>query len=606
MSSERTAEEIAAEILERTGGEVRLGLPLGLGKAVRLANALTDLVARTPGAHLSILTALSLQRPPMRQGMAARLLEPASDRIFGAYPDLTYAKMMREGRLPPNIEVSEFFMQAGNWLGNPVAQQSYIAANYTHARDVLMNWRPNVVLELLAEEQGRWSLSCNSDITADLLRFRAEGRMNFLLAGERHAELPFFGGAAEVARDDIDLLLRDPEPYGLFRIPKRPAGPQEHAIGLHVARLIEDGGTLQIGIGAIGDAIAHALILRHEGRATAIQRDCPFTPDGFDQDGPFDAGLYSVTEMLVDGILQLFERGIIRREAMGAAIHAGFFVDCGDFYDRLNALSPERRRQIAMMPVSFTNSLYGQETEKRQARRKARFVNAAMKATCLGGIISDATAGGREVSGVGGQFNFVEQAFALEDARAVITLPATRISGGRVESNIVWDHPHETVPRPYRDIVVTEYGIADLRGRTDAEAVAAMIGIADTRFQAELIEQAKRAGKLPADYEIPPGHGANTPRALHRWLAPHDLPDFPFGSDFDPTEQHILPALSRLKAASGGKMAMARLLAAGLSGQATEGERAALDRMNLAQPRGPREWLEAGLLRGALRSSGAR
>lgn len=605
MSSETTgttAEGIAAEILERTGGDVRLGLPLGLGKAVRLVNALTELVARTPEARLSILTALTLQRPSMSQGMARRLLEPAADRLFGTYPDLTYAKMQREGRLPPNIDVSEFFMQAGSWLGNAHAQQSYMAANYTHARDMLIRWRPNVVLELLAEEEGRWSLSCNPDITADLLRFRDEGRMDFLLAGERHPDLPFFGGAAEVRRDRIDLLLDDPDPYGLFQVPKRPVGPAEHAIGLHVARLVEDGGTLQIGIGAIGDAIAHSLILRHEGRAAAIQRDSPFPPDDFREEGAFAEGLYGVTEMLVDGLLQLFEAGILRREAMGAAIHAGFFVDCGDFYERLRALPRAERDRIAMVPVSFTNALYVQEDEKRQARRKARFVNAAMKATCLGGIVSDVNSAGREVSGVGGQFNFVEQAFALEDARAVLTLNATRTSGGKVHSNIVWEHPHETVPRQYRDVVVTEYGIADLRGKTDAQAVAAMIAIADSRFQEGLAEQAKAAGKLPRDYEIPAGQRANTPRMLLRWLTPHALPEFPFGADFDATERRLLPALSRLKMASGGTVAMARLLAAGMSGHGEADEDACLDRMGLTRPRGARERLEAILLRGALRT----
>lgn len=86
----------------------------------------------------------------------------------------------------------------------------------------------------------------------------------------------------------------------------------------------------------------------------------------------------------------------------------------------------KKRARIQMMPVSFTNPLYGDETAKRAARCKARFVNAAMKATALGGVVSDVTDSGQIVSGVGGQFNFVDQAFALRDARAIITLHSTR------------------------------------------------------------------------------------------------------------------------------------------------------------------------------------
>ncbi|MEY8840804.1 hypothetical protein AB9K41_17410, partial [Cribrihabitans sp. XS_ASV171] len=168
-----------------------------------------------------------------------------------------------------------------------------------------------------------------------------------------------------------------PKPFELFSAVKRPVDDTSHAIGLHVSRLIEDGGTLQIGIGSIGDAVAHALRLRHWGEVEAIHADCPFLlphPAG----EPFETGLYSVTEMLVGGLLTLFEEGIIRREVDGAAIHAGFFVESRDFYRRLREMPRDERQKIAMAPVSFTNQLYGDEEAKRAARVKARFVNGAM------------------------------------------------------------------------------------------------------------------------------------------------------------------------------------------------------------------------------------
>lgn len=601
------AEEISRAILDRTEGEIRLALPLGLGKPVTLVNALTRLVARTPERRLSILTALTLEPPAMSSGMARRFLEPAADRLFGAYPEIEYARMMRDGTLPPNIEVSEFFMLAGRWLSVPQAQRNYIAANYTHAYDRLRDWRPNLVMQLLAEgDEGALNLSCNTDITVDLLRDREAGRLSFLLAGEVNPHLPVMAGEAPVPRQAVDLLMHEESGFELFSVVKRPVGPTEHAIGLHVSRLIRDGGTLQIGIGAIGDAVAHALILRDQGQSPPIHRASPFTPDGLYESGGFSEGLYCVTEMLVDGILQLFEAGIIRREADGAAIHAGFFVDCRDFYTRLRHMPPEARNRIRMMPVSYTNQLYGDEAAKRAARRDARFVNAAMKATLLGGIASDATEGGREVSGIGGQFNFVEQAFALEGARAIITLPATRTTHGRTESNIVWDYPHESVPRAYRDIVVTEYGIADLRGQRDEEVVKRMLRIADARFQDSLAEKAKAAGKLSQDFAIPDGWRVNTPEVVGDWLRPFDLPDFPFSSDFDRTERRLLPALDLLSSTQGSRSGLASLAFTGLRHPRMEEESACLARMGLGRPSGVGERLEALALRGALVRTRAR
>lgn len=597
----RSADAIAQEIITRTGGDIRLALPLGLGKPVTLVNALVHAVAERPDTRLSILTALTLERPDMGQGMAARFLGPAADRLFGRYPPLAYAEMMRNGTLPDNIEVSEFFMQAGRWIGHRDSQRRYIAANYTHAYDVLAEWRPNVMMQLLAPlDENTYSLSSNTDISADLLRARRNGQQDFLLVGETNDNLPAMDGPeARLSRDEVALCLDSGESFDLFSVVKRPVGQAEYAIGLHVARTIPDGGTLQIGIGTIGDAVAHALMLRHAGQLPTLTESSPYPTGSFDEVRPFDTGLYAVTEMLVDGLLQLFEQGIIKREVDGAAIHAGFFVDCRDFYDRLRNLPAEQRGKIQMMPVSYTNQLYGNEPAKRAARTDARFVNSAMKATLLGGITSDITTGAQEVSGIGGQFNFIEQAFALEDGRALITLPATRTKTGKTTSNIVWEHPHESVPRAYRDIIVTEYGIADLRGRRDEDVVARMLAITDSRFQDELLEKAKSAGKVAKDFSIPAAWRVNTPDHLDAWLSPHDLPDFPFGTDFDPVEQRILPALARLSATQGDKVGMARLVLSGMTAPKRPEEMA---RMGLDSPANLSERLEAWALAGALQA----
>ena len=601
----------ARRIVAQTGGDIRLALPLGLGKANTIANALTDLACDDRSIKLHIFTALTLQRPRADSDLQARFLGPAMDRLFGAYTPLDYATRLADGTLPDNIKAQEFFFQAGNWLGNDAAQQGYIAANYTHALYFLMAHRPNVIAQLLARDGDRLSLSCNTDITVDLLRARARGEQDFVFAGEINPHLPFMPGAGELDRNEVDCLLDDPATqFEPFSVPKRPVTAADHAIGLYVAGLVPDGGTLQIGIGSVGDAVASSLILRHRSPEImrAIMAAAPFpSPTSVETDS-FEVGLYGVTEMLVQGILELLKAGVIRREVDGAAIHAGFFLDCRDFYRSLREMPEKERARIQMMPVSFTNQLYGDETAKRAARRDARFVNAAMKATTLGGVISDVTGNGQIVSGVGGQFNFVDQAFALRDARAIITLQSTRESKGKVTSNIVWDHPHETIPRHYRDVIITEYGIADLRGRSDAKCVMAMISIADSRFQPELLDRSKAVGKLPKDAQVPKPHRANTPLRLRTWLAPSimngTLPQFPFGTDFTEVEQHLLGALAILKAKSGSRRKMASLLWRGLAASASDPQRrACLDRLSLEHPRSFADWLTRLAVKGALEAS---
>jgi hypothetical protein len=219
-------------------------------------------------------------------------------------------------------------------------------------------------------------------------------------------------------------------------------------------------------------------------------------------------------------------------------------------------------------------------------------------------VISDGLEDGKVVSGVGGQFNFVTQAFALADARSVLTLQATRWSKGEVESNIVWSFSHETIPRHLRDIIITEYGIADLRGRPDGEVIAQMLSITDSRFQQGLLQMAKHAGKIDKDYEIPEAYRNNSPgrvkRVVSKWRDAGYLPVFPFGSDFTEIEQRLLPALSEMARTRYSKRQMFRLARAGWGADSNAKYDACIQRMGLDQPRGLKERLYRLLLLGAL------
>ena len=590
-------EAIAEDIIRDVGTNLVVGLPLGLGKANHIVNALYARAAADRALSLTFLSALTLEKPKPANLLERRFIAPVIDRLFGGYPDLAYADALHANALPPNIRVIEFFFLAGRWLHAPFAQQHYISANYTHASSYLLARGLNVVTQLVAKRvvdgAARYSLSCNTDTTLDILRARAEGRASFKLVGQVNSELPFMPGAGDLPAEQFSAVLDSPATdFPLFAPPSEPITDTKYAIGLHSAGLIRDGGTLQIGIGQVGDALAQGLIVRHRDNAQFHAIMKRLAPAGearpAPETGSFERGLYGVSEMLFEAFLGLIDAGILKREVDGVLLHGAFFLGPKSFYRALREMTPGQIARIQMMPVSFTNELYGNEDAKRRARLDARFVNNAMMATLMGAVISDGLENGQVVSGVGGQYNFVAQAFALQGARSILTVEATRQAGAKAQSNIRWTYGHETIPRHLRDIIVTEYGVADVRGKTDAEVIAAMLQVTDSRFQAELARQAKEAGKLPKDFEIPAAYRDNLPERIAGALKPARdaglLPSFPFGSDFTDAEQRLIPALQLLQDAQRAPQRLPGLLWQGLTRRPDEADGECLARLGLDRP----------------------
>ena len=586
---------IANDILRDVGTHLVVGLPLGLGKANHIVNALYRRAAANRAIDLTFFSALTLEKPKPSNLLERRFIAPVIERLFGGYPNLAYAEALHAGALPPNIKIIEFFFLAGKWLHVPFAQQHYISANYTHAASYILERGLNVITQLVARRVvdgvTRYSLSCNTDTTLDLLRARAEGRASFRLVGQVNSELPFMPGQGDLAAEEFCAILDSPETdFPLFAPPAEPIGDTKYAIGLHAAGLVRDGGSLQIGIGQVGDALAQGLIVRHRDNAQfheIIKRLAPGTAQS-QESGPFEQGLYGLSEMLFEAFLGLMEAGILKREVDGVALHGAFFLGPKSFYRALREMPAEQLARIQMMPVSFTNQLYGDEKEKRCARVDARFVNNAMMATLMGAVISDGLEDGQVVSGVGGQYNFVAQAFALHGARSILTLEATRRTRGKFESNIRWSYGHATIPRHLRDIIVTEYGVADLRGKSDADVIAAMLAVADSRFQGELARQAKDAGKLPKNFEIPAAHRENFPERIAAALKPARdaglLPTFPFGTDFTAAEQRLIPALQLLQEAQSTPLRLPGMLWQGFARQPDAADKECLARLGLDAP----------------------
>ncbi|MEO7323647.1 MAG: acetyl-CoA hydrolase/transferase C-terminal domain-containing protein [Dokdonella sp.] len=641
-------EDAVESILRRGGNHVAIAAPLGLGKPNHLLNALYRRIKADPSRHLTIYTALSLDTPSAGNDLEQRFLAPFLARQFGAdYPRLDYVVDLKADCLPENIRVQEFYFQSGAMLRSARAQRDYASINYTQvSRDLADGEILHAIVHLVARRGGsggaaRYSLSCNPDVTLDLLdALAARGKPRPLLIAMVHPDLPFLGGDADVDAAFFDSIIDEgTHKQPLFALPRNAVDISEYAIGLHASTLVRDGGTLQIGIGALSDAIVHALLLRH--RRNPEYQEALLALRGIDAKtdplvqrcgglDSFRRGLYGASEMIMDGFMHLRLAGILTRKVYddvdvqralnsgeavdparmrgGHYLKGAFFLGSKEFYAWLRELQGEDYSGLLMSRVSDVNQLYGgrEELDALQ-RRDARFFNTCMIATALGAAASDALDDGRVVSGVGGQYNFVAMAHAIDGGRSVLSLRATRENHGKVESNIRWNYGHTTIPRHLRDIYITEYGVADLRGQSDENCVRAMLAICDARFVDALVTEAIRAGKLPGDFRMPTEWRNNTPAALAARLAPFAqrglLPTFPFGSDFNATELRLLPALLWLKQRVGKLRYLPDLLGAWVAGGSPDDAATCLQRLGLAHPCSLRERVLARIVRAALARS---
>ena len=629
-------------LLARLPGPLHVGAPLGIGKPHRLLNALYGRIERDPARTLHLYTALSLDPPDGGSELEKRFLGPFMSRHFGEdFPRLEYVAAQKRDALPANITVEEFYLQSGALLNSSQAQRHYASLDYTHVARALGDRGVNCIVQKVAvnEDGTRLSLSSNTDLTFDAIdAIVAAGLPRPLLVAEVDPQLPWLGGVAAVGLEFFDIVVAPPGPYPkLFALPRQPVCDADYAIGLYASALVRDGGTLQIGIGALSDALCHALVLRHTDNATyrrvlqALDPELERHPAVIASGGldPLREGLYGCSEMINEGFKRLVETGVIRRKVVdkeslmqrvvdgsasdldrelvdrdGEFLHGAFYLGSPAFYDWLRNRDDDTRHGIGMRRVSEVNELYGgNETLERLQRRQSRFFNTCMMATALGAAVSDGLEDGRVVSGVGGQYNFVAMAHALPDARSILLLRATRGDGGGAESNIRWNYGHTTIARHLRDIYINEYGIADLRGKNDEDCIVAMAGISDARFVHPLLETAKHNRKLRADFTVPEAWSHNTPRrlrdALALFRADGTLPDYPLGSDFTEVEQRLLKALGWLKARTGSTSGKLQTIVAALvSGGVSDDE--AMRRMELEVPKDLKERLYAKLLRHAL------
>ncbi len=707
-------------IIEKFDKKITFCMPIALGKSYQISNEMYRRAKNDPSIDLTFVTALSLEKPTWSNDLERRMMQPLRDRVWKGIPDFDYMLDLRKGALAPNVKMKEFYYKAGSVKSDPMAQQNHYSSNYTHVGRDMMDEDCNILYcHIVAKKEinGKvcYSDSCNADLSLDIKKYipdaKAAGR-KFLHIGHVNNALPFMYGDAVVGGDDYDIILENPEyDTPLFSVPKAPVTTADHMIGLHVSSLVKDGGSLQIGIGSLGDAIAAALIMRNKANwdykkvldAVGVNSNYGDLVDRIGGREPFEEGLYGTTEMLVDAFVELYTAGVIKRkiygnleiqrlvnekvltetltresvkallsqdafqpilkktdfeslqkygvfkEALvwddyaivdgesrystdlreaanldaildhcigeslenGVIAHGGFFIGPNQFYDTLRNMSEKERKLFEMTGVAVLNQLYGDEKLRTLQRKDARFVNAGMIVSIVGNIASDALENGTVISGVGGQYNFVSMAHAIEDARLIMMIRAVKETAQGPKSNVVFNYGYTTVPRHLKDIVVTEYGIADLRGKVDHEVVEALINVADSRFQDELVQKAKKARKLTPDYEIPAQFRNNYPEVIAKKLAHFRqmgngyFDVFPFGCEFTKEEIVLGRSLREFKSKMDKDkiktiMGLAKQMLTGLP----EGSEPYLKRMQLDHPQAFKEKLTQKLVAFALKSSG--
>ncbi|HEX6139276.1 MAG TPA: acetyl-CoA hydrolase/transferase C-terminal domain-containing protein [Candidatus Limnocylindria bacterium] len=305
------------------------------------------------------------------------------------------------------------------------------------------------------DEHGFCSLGTSVDATL------AAARSAKVIVAQLNASMPRTHGDAFIHVSNIDLAVEvDVPPY---EHAEEPLGEVERRIGEHVAELVCDGATLQLGIGAIPAATALAL------------RD------------KRDLGVH--TEMFTNAVMDLVECGAITgaaKEINRFKIVSAFLMGDRRLYDFV-----DDNPMIELRPVDYTN-----DTAVIRRFRRMVAINSAIQIDVTGQVVADSI-GKRMFSGVGGQMDFIRGAALAPEGRAIIALPATA-AGGTISRIVpVLDEGAGVVTtRAHVWTVVTEFGVAELHGRSIAERARALIGIAHPDFRDELSARAHRAHQL--------------------------------------------------------------------------------------------------------------
>ncbi len=316
----------------------------------------------------------------------------------------------------------------------------------------------------LPDKQGYCSLGVSVDYAWGALE-----RPPRVIIAEINPNMPRTQGRTAIHISQIDYIVEVDEP--LFELEQFPITEVEKTIGGYVAELVEDGTTLQVGYGGVSEAVLYFLKDKK------------------------DLGIH--TELVPEGIKDLIECGAVTNAKK--SIHQGkvlctFHGGTKKLYDWL-----DNNPLFEMQPVDYTN-----DPKVIILNRKLVAINAALQVDLYGNVYADVLGLQDQYTGAGGQLDFAVGCAITGDAKFITVLPAT--TGNDTFSRIV-AHPSletenvlasqiPTVPRYYADYVVTEYGVAHLKGKSNRERAKSLIQIAHPDFRSVLRKKAKQLGLL--------------------------------------------------------------------------------------------------------------
>lgn len=402
---------------------------------------------------------------PTAAAEAPKLLEALSEQRRG-FRDVKVSQILpirKHGYFDPStmshVRHQAYFFGPASRGGGQAGWIDYSASNFSEMPEMIRRGlKPADVVFASAspmDTHGYFSLGLAADYTMAAI---SKARV---VALEVNPNVPFTNGDCMVHISQVSALIESEEPVIEVGLPK--IGAVQEAIGKYVADMIPDGATLQIGYGAIPDAVVMQLTNKH------------------------DLGVH--TEMLGDGILTLIEAGVVTNRLKNVnrgKILATFALGSRKLYDFMH-----RNPAVELHPSDITNDpwLAGQN-------QNLIAINATMQID-LAGQCGSETLGWTPVSGTGGQTDFVRAANRSEGGKAFIVLPSTAKddSISRIVPTLT---PGAHVSTSKNDInyVVTEFGVAQLRGKTARQRAEALIAISHPNFRGELREEAKRMNLL--------------------------------------------------------------------------------------------------------------
>jgi acyl-CoA hydrolase len=430
-----SAEEAAARLQPRD----TLGIPLGTGQPPALMEALGK---RDDWEDLRVYGALLL----------------VATELF-AHPKVHY--------------LSGFYGPIERALRDQGANISFAPADFRRFEPILRQQAPRVMATVAASpDSGGWcSLSLHAGATVEEMA-RAGADPERLLVVETSERFPHTPGLPPdyphaLHLDQIDLVIESEA--APLPVADSPPGPAERAIAEHARAFISEGDTLQTGIGAIPSTIA-GLLAEGEGG---------------------DYGIHS--EMFTTGLMLLHEAGKVTNQKGlfdGVSV-ATFAAGTEELYEWLDG-----NQDLAFLPVEVVNS-----PDLIARNRGMVTINGAMSIDIQGQVIAD-TIDGAQYSGIGGHEDFVAGPALSLDQRALLCMPSTVSVGGETSSRIVpWFEAGAviTTPRHQVDVIVTEYGAAELQGKTIHQRGEELAAVAHPDYRDELLEAAARAsgGRAP-------------------------------------------------------------------------------------------------------------